>query len=103
MTDTFPGIGGEEQPTPFIIFQDQVGQARLEDGDNTLFQPLDFLLVHIHTADIMADIRQYRGLNQTHISNTKHSNVHKTLNMEKLIPGTQKKQHNIHHHKTYQA
>ena len=76
MRHTFCSIGRELQATQLLVVDDQSIEARFMNRNLPCLEGSNFLLIHIHTKHLMADIGQHGALNKTDIAGTKNSNFH---------------------------
>ncbi|MNH05336.1 hypothetical protein D3C79_646560 [compost metagenome] len=72
-------IRGEVQAAGLMVGLHHGGEARLEDGNDALFEALDLGRVHIHTGHQVTHLGQHGGLNQPHITYPEYGDSHLLL------------------------
>ncbi len=77
--DRFGQGGGEGQASFARVLGDELGQARLEDGDLAAVEGLDLARVLVDAAHLVAEIREAGPGHQTDITRPDHRNAHQDL------------------------
>ena len=76
MRHTFCSICGELQAAQLLVVDDKGIKAGFVNGNLPSLESRNFLLIHIHTKHLMADIGQHGTLHQSDIAGSKNSDFH---------------------------
>src|SRR5690606_13414270 len=68
-------VGGEEQPTGGGIADDELIEARLEDGNHPALQAFDLVLVEINAGDRVAEVGKAGAGHEADIARTNDGNL----------------------------
>src|SRR6185436_1299315 len=74
--DTRRQIGGELQAARFLVLQNQLGQARLENRDLAAAEPLDLGGVDVDAGYVVAAVGEAGAADQSHVPGADDGDLH---------------------------